>query len=53
MKELKLTKPEIAHLYLLLVNNENENFCYGNPTDWWDKHLSIKEKIQELISKGD
>lgn len=52
MKELKLTKPEIAHLYLLLINNEIENFYYGNSTDWWNKHLSIKEKIQELVRKG-
>lgn len=52
MKDLKLTKAEIAHLYLLLHYNEAEGTCWGNAEHWWKHHESIKEKILELVKVG-
>ena len=52
MIQLKLTPAEKAHLYLLLLNNETEGFCYGNPQHWWKQHDKLKEKILELSKKN-
>lgn len=51
MIQLKLTPAEKAHLYLLLLNNETEGFCYGNQENWWKQHNKLKEKILELSKK--
>lgn len=52
MKELKLTKAEIAHLCLLLQDNENEGTCWGNAEHWWKQHHNIKAKLLDLVKAG-
>lgn len=52
MKNLKLTKAEIAHLYLLLQYDEDEGVCWGNEEHWWKQHHNIKAKVLDLVKAG-
>lgn len=39
------TMGEINHLVVLLMENEREEWYYGNKEQYWKRHKSILEKL--------
>jgi len=47
-KTIKLTSPEILHLFNLIQSNEEEGSYWGNREEYWKRSKRIKEKLDEI-----
>jgi len=48
-KTIKLTIPEIDHIFNLIKGNEEEGCYYGNRNQYWDRSKRIKQKLDGII----
>lgn len=47
-RTIKLTIPEIDHIFNLIKDNEEEGCYYGNREQYWNRSSRIKEKLDGI-----